>query len=134
MLRIAVCTFALLVPVLVFGQGTYGRRTRGANSTAGAGGYNGPAVTFEGNLKALTKKELRIDVEYLQFDGRVQGEVFAALLGEVSLPNLPRPTVRKSVRTVGEVLAQRCGWQLPALRVLGDLSAHQERSIWFLNE
>ncbi len=54
---------ALLTPLLLFGQGTYGRRTRGPNSTANPGLYGVPAVTFQGNLKELTKKELRIDVD-----------------------------------------------------------------------
>jgi hypothetical protein len=53
---------ALLAPALMFSQGTYGRRTRGVN-TANAGVYGGPAVTFQGNLKSLTKKELRIDLD-----------------------------------------------------------------------
>jgi hypothetical protein len=60
---IAACALTvLLAPALMFSQGTYGRRTRGANST-NPGGYNGPAVTFQGHLKSLTKKELRIDAD-----------------------------------------------------------------------
>ena len=60
---IAVWTLAaLLAPALMFSQGTYGRRTRGT-STINPGAYNGPAVTFQGNLKSLNKKELRIDVD-----------------------------------------------------------------------
>jgi hypothetical protein len=51
----------ILAPALVFSQGNYGRRPRGAAGT-NPGGYNGPAVTFEGTLKALSSKELRISV------------------------------------------------------------------------
>lgn len=54
---------ALLAPALMFGQYGYGRRMPGVYGTTNPGGYNGPAVTFQGNLKALTKKELRIDVD-----------------------------------------------------------------------
>jgi hypothetical protein len=60
---IAVWVFAILAPALMFSQGTYGRRTRGAANTTNAGVYGGPAVTFQGNLKSLTKKELRIDLD-----------------------------------------------------------------------
>ena len=51
---------ALLTPALIFGQGTYGRRTRG---TAGPSIYDVPAVTFQGSVKTITKKEVRIDLE-----------------------------------------------------------------------
>jgi hypothetical protein len=62
--RAAFCwLILLLVPVVGLGQGGYGRRTRGTGSASAPGGYNGPAVTFQGKLKELTKKELRIDVE-----------------------------------------------------------------------
>ena len=50
---------AVLVPAVMFSQ--YGRRTRG--TTANPGAYNTPAVTFQGKLKALSKKELIIDVD-----------------------------------------------------------------------
>lgn len=53
---------ALLTPALVFSQGNYGRR-RGPYATTNPGTYNVPAVTFQGNLKVLNKKELRIDVD-----------------------------------------------------------------------
>jgi hypothetical protein len=53
---------ALLAPALLFSQGTYGRRTRTPNGS-NPGVYDVPNVTFQGHLKALTKKELRIDVE-----------------------------------------------------------------------
>ena len=51
---------AILLPALVLGQ-VYGRRTRGANTT-NVGPLGGPAVTFQGPLKALNKKEIRIDI------------------------------------------------------------------------
>jgi hypothetical protein len=50
----------LLVPALLLSQ--YGRRTR--FPTAGnVPGTDLPAVTFQGNLRALTKKDLTIDVK-----------------------------------------------------------------------
>ena len=58
----ALAVAALLAPVLMFGQGTYGRRTRGT-AASNPSVYNLPAVTFTGTLRALSKKELRIDVE-----------------------------------------------------------------------
>jgi hypothetical protein len=60
--RAAFCWLILLL-IPAVGLGQYGRRTRGAGSASAPGGYNGPAVTFQGKLKELTKKELRIDVE-----------------------------------------------------------------------
>ena len=64
MLRIiaALAVAGLLLPAAMFSQGAYGRRTRGPMS-ANPGSLNVPAVTFQGTLKALSKKELRIDVE-----------------------------------------------------------------------
>ena len=60
MLRtVAIWFVVLLAPALMLSQ--YGRRTRGPLAT-GTPGYDGPAATFQGNLRALTKKELRIDV------------------------------------------------------------------------
>jgi Domain of unknown function (DUF5666) len=60
----AACILAiLLAPALLLSQGGYGRRTRGGSGTTNPGGYNGPAVTFQGTLKSLSKKELRIDVD-----------------------------------------------------------------------
>jgi hypothetical protein len=54
---------ALLAQAMLFGQGNYPRRTRGANGTVNPGAENLPAVTFQGKLKSLTKKDLRIDVD-----------------------------------------------------------------------
>jgi len=53
---------ATLTPALLFSQGGYGRRTRGMGSS-GPSIYDVPSVTFQGTLKALNKKELRINVE-----------------------------------------------------------------------
>jgi hypothetical protein len=53
---------ALLTPALVFSQGTYGRRPLyGPYGTTNPGANGVPAVTFQGHVKTLTKKELRID-------------------------------------------------------------------------
>jgi hypothetical protein len=56
----ALALAAVLLPTFLFGQ--YGRRTRGP-LVSNPGAYNAPAVTFQGILKTLSKKELRIDVE-----------------------------------------------------------------------
>lgn len=42
--------------------GQYSRR-RPTSATATAGPYNGPAVTFNGTVKALTKKQIIIDLD-----------------------------------------------------------------------
>jgi hypothetical protein len=52
----------VLLPVLCPAQGGYSRR-RPSTATATAGPYTGPAVTFHGTLKALTKKELIMDLD-----------------------------------------------------------------------
>jgi hypothetical protein len=46
------------MPALLPAQ--YGRRTRGT-TTSGPGAYDVPAVTFEGKVKTVNKKELRIE-------------------------------------------------------------------------
>ena len=52
----------LLLPGLSPAQ--YGSRRRGpASATANSGPYSGPAVTFHGTLKAMTKKELVVDLD-----------------------------------------------------------------------
>ena len=53
---------ALLLPVLLAAQ-MYPRRHGATAATANSGPYNGPAVTFHGTLKALTKKELIVDLD-----------------------------------------------------------------------
>ena len=50
----------LLLPGLSWSQ--YRRRGTGA-ATANPGPYKGPAVTFHGTLKALTRKELIMDLD-----------------------------------------------------------------------
>lgn len=61
-LRIACAFVSLLLPVLLLSQGSTGRRTRGTVGSS-PGVYNVPSVTFQGRLKALTNKELRIDAD-----------------------------------------------------------------------
>ena len=59
---IAACVLAgLLTPALVFSQYGYGRRVRGPIA-ANPNVTDLPAATFEGNLRAISKKELSIDV------------------------------------------------------------------------
>jgi len=53
---------ALLLPALSPAQGGYSRR-RPSAATATAGPYTGPAVTFHGTMKALTKKELIMELD-----------------------------------------------------------------------
>ena len=45
------------------GWAQYGRRRGPVAATANSGPYNGPAVTFQGTLKALTKKEMVVDLD-----------------------------------------------------------------------
>lgn len=52
----------LLLPGLSLSQ--YGGRRRGPSSaSATSGPYKGPAVTFRGTLKVLTKKEIIVDLD-----------------------------------------------------------------------
>lgn len=57
------CLVALLAPAVLVSQAMPTRRTRSRESGSGAVGYNGPAVTFQGKLKVLTKNEIRIEVD-----------------------------------------------------------------------
>jgi len=52
---------ALMLPARLPAQ--YSRRRGPASATATSGPYSGPAVTFNGTLKALTKKELVVDLD-----------------------------------------------------------------------
>jgi len=63
-MRIVVVSIALLA-LLLSAQlpAQYYPRRGPVAATATAGPYNGPAVTFHGTLKALTKKELIVDLD-----------------------------------------------------------------------
>ncbi len=55
----------LMTAAILPGQylpGQYSRR-RPSSATVGAGPYNGPAVSFNGTVKSLTKKEIIIDLD-----------------------------------------------------------------------
>jgi len=52
---------ALLLPARLPAQ--YSRRRGPVSATANSGPYGGPAVTFNGTVKALTKKELTVDLD-----------------------------------------------------------------------
>ncbi|MGI8991883.1 MAG: hypothetical protein ACR2I2_20165 [Bryobacteraceae bacterium] len=56
---------AVLMPALLLGQYGYprARRSGSANQTKSTGAYGGPAVTFHGKLKELTKREIVIETE-----------------------------------------------------------------------
>jgi hypothetical protein len=55
---------ALLTPALIFGQYGYGGRRVPYGPNGANPGVNGvPAVTFQGHVKVLTKKELIIDAD-----------------------------------------------------------------------
>jgi hypothetical protein len=57
---IPILLLGLLLPARLPAQ--YGRRYP-ASATANAGPYNGPAVTFNGTVKTLTKKEVIVDLD-----------------------------------------------------------------------
>jgi len=52
---------ALLLPARLPAQ--YSRRRGPVSATANSGPYGGPAVAFNGTVKALTKKELTVDLD-----------------------------------------------------------------------
>jgi hypothetical protein len=60
MWRLTVIAALLLTPALVFSQGVYGRRTTRGGS---AGTVDAPPPTFTGKLKAITKKDIVVEVE-----------------------------------------------------------------------
>jgi hypothetical protein len=64
---------AILLPALLPAQ--YSRRPP-ASATANSGPYNGPAVTFSGTVKALTKKELTVDLDPADQDADRQSLTF----------------------------------------------------------
>lgn len=59
-----IAIFTLLLALLLPAQspGQYTRR-RSTSATANSGPYGGPAVTFNGTVKVLTKKELTVDLD-----------------------------------------------------------------------
>ena len=62
-MRLSIILALLLISITVAPlPGQYGRR-RSSVATATAGPYNGPAVTFHGTLKTLTKKEIVIELD-----------------------------------------------------------------------
>jgi|ERR1039457_2787859 hypothetical protein len=67
---------ALLLPARLPAQGGYSRRRGPASATANSGPYNGPAVTFNGTVKALTKKELIVDLDSTEPDAERQSLTF----------------------------------------------------------
>ena len=64
---------ALLLPARLPAQ--YVRR-RPSSATANAGPYDGPAVTFNGTLKALSKKQLIVDLDPTDADADRQSLTF----------------------------------------------------------
>ena len=67
---------ALLLPARLPAQGGYSRRRGPASANANSGPYNGPAVTFNGTVKALTKKELIVDLDSTEPDAERQSLTF----------------------------------------------------------
>lgn len=65
---------ALLLPVRLLAQ--YSRRRGPSSATANSGPYGGPAVTFSGTVKALTKKELVVDLDRPDPDAEQQSLTF----------------------------------------------------------
>ena len=65
---------ALLWPALLPAQ--YARRRGPVSATANSGPYAGPAVTFNGTVKALTKKELTVDLDPTDPDAERQSLTF----------------------------------------------------------
>lgn len=56
---------AVLMPAILSGQYGYprARRSGSANQTKNTGAYGGPAVSFHGKLKELTKREIVIETD-----------------------------------------------------------------------
>jgi len=63
MRQIAIVTLLLAILLPARSPAQYSRRRGPVSATANSGPYNGPAVTFNGTLKALTKKELIVDLD-----------------------------------------------------------------------
>jgi hypothetical protein len=62
MRQTAILTMLLVVWLPARLPAQYSRRRLGS-ATATSGPYNGPAVTFNGTVKTLTKKELTVDLD-----------------------------------------------------------------------
>jgi len=73
-LAIVPLLLALLLPVRLPAQ--YYPRRGPVAATARSGPYNGPAVTFNGTVKALTKKELVVDLDRPDPDAEQQSLTF----------------------------------------------------------
>jgi len=73
-LAIFLVLLALLLPARLPGQ--YTRRRGPVSATANAGPYGGPAVTFNGTVKALTKKELIVELDRPDPDAEQQSLTF----------------------------------------------------------
>jgi len=73
-----VLVLAVLLTLLLPGSapGQVARRRGPVAATATAGPYSGPAVTFRGTLKALTKKELIMDLDATEAGTEQQSVTF----------------------------------------------------------
>jgi hypothetical protein len=63
MRHIAILTLLLALMLPARAPAQYSRRRGPASATATSGPYGGPAVTFNGTVKTLTKKELIVDLD-----------------------------------------------------------------------
>jgi hypothetical protein len=73
-IAILAAILGLLLPGGLTAQ--YSRRRLPSSATATSGPYNGPAVTFNGTLKTLTKKELVVDLDPADADAERQSLTF----------------------------------------------------------
>lgn len=73
-LAILLVLLALLLAARLPAQ--YTRRRGPASATANSGPYSGPAVTFNGTVKVLTKKELVVDLDRPDPDAEQQSLTF----------------------------------------------------------
>jgi hypothetical protein len=72
-IAILAAVLAILLPMRLPAQYT---RRRPATATATSGPYSGPAVTFNGTLKTLTKKEMVVDLDPGDADAERQSLTF----------------------------------------------------------
>lgn len=63
MRHIAIYPVILALLLAAMSPAQYARRRGPSSASANSGPYTGPAVTFNGTLKALTKKELLVDLD-----------------------------------------------------------------------